>query len=195
MDLHWQTKLCKSKTIFRCFFNFQFSQASLLHSPWLLPFSICPWGSRSYGPCRLRRKGCYSPVTLTRSASRPALIYGHRGGVEVSWCTIGFQCCHPHPTLQLILPWFLLGSGCRGAGVWHNAFEEVTPKRTRSESDSADWRHGWDKVTPGGFLLDVAAFAVLGTVKIPSNKDPDLWGLGVRDMTKYILIIWDKNRK
>lgn len=29
----------------------------------LLPFSICPWRDRSYGPCRLRRKGCYSPVT------------------------------------------------------------------------------------------------------------------------------------
>lgn len=100
----WWKKMmenCKSGPTFRsCFFNFQFSQASLLHSLWLLPFSICPWGGRSYGPCRLRRKGCYSPVTLTRSASSPALIYGHRGRVEVSWCTIGFQRCHPHPDAQ-----------------------------------------------------------------------------------------------
>ncbi len=97
--------MCAKKNTFHsCFFNFQFSQASLLHSSWLLPFSICPWGGRSYGPCRLRRKGCYSPVTLTRSASSPALIYGHRGGVEVSWCTIGFSAVTPTLTLKLILP-------------------------------------------------------------------------------------------
>lgn len=142
----------EKKNIFHsCFFNFQFCQASLLHSPWLLPFSICPWGGRSYGPCRLRRKGCYSPVTLTRSASSPALIYGHRGGVELSWCTIGFQCCHPHPDAQTHTTFTTpsrpfktapLHDSCwgvlRGPGVWHDEFE-VTPKGTRSS-----WRQKRD---------------------------------------------------
>ena len=54
--------------------SFSILPPSLLHSSWLLAFTICPQGVRSYYPCRWKRKGCYSLVTLCGCSRFRALM-------------------------------------------------------------------------------------------------------------------------
>lgn len=67
--------------------SFSILPPSLLHSSWLLAFTVCPWRGRSYYPCRWERKGCYSLVTLSGSGRFWGLMYSlhWRKAAETPW--------------------------------------------------------------------------------------------------------------